>query len=411
MPRLRTADPLILDRDGDEVSIANPHHKTGMSGPKELTRVLDFFRASADSAAFLRAHPDVDAGVIDELQRAFILIVEDEYSFLQRGFVAPAETPFGNATSLEALTNEEQGRRAFALLGAPSDAEATALSREGPRLVRRALRDFDVWGRNAQGHQPLLMDFELHQLYDLTDVRVEDVGDVVWAPGEPLQRFGQRLSKALRAILEAQFVPLLLGGDHSLTALSLPIMLERYPGLGVIHFDAHHDHYLPYSDDVSALTHANPFFFVTRHPGLRRLHQVGLRTLERVPQHSTFLHDDRFSYVSSYDLRRMTPTEVFAGLPQDIRYYVTFDIDCVSPVIAPETGAPALGGMDFYQGLELMEHVSKRFDIVGADFVEVADRTASVNWAATVTARYLMQVVCGAARRKPLQAHLLGRQP
>ena len=59
----------------------------------------------------------------------------------------------------------------------------------------------------------------------------------------------------------------------------------------------------------------------------------------------------------------MTPSEVFKGLP-NIPYYLSFDIDCLSPNVTADTGTPLIGGLTYYQALSLMDYASKNLDKV-----------------------------------------------
>lgn len=74
-------------------------------------------------------------------------------------------------------------------------------------------------------------------------------------------RNGREWGPLMPALVEAQVVaqlrrgdiPIVLGGDHSLTYFSVRGQLRRHPRLTVVHFDAHHDRY----QTPSVLTHYN----------------------------------------------------------------------------------------------------------------------------------------------------------
>jgi len=52
--------------------------------------------------------------------------------------------------------------------------------------------------------------------------------------------------------------------------------------------------------------------------------------------------------------------------------FVTFDLDALDPGIVPATGTPEPGGLDWFEAVDLLDHVSKRSRIVGFDVVELA---------------------------------------
>ena len=76
---------------------------------------------------------------------------------------------------------------------------------------------------------------------------------------------------------------------------------------------------------------------------------------------------------------------------------MSFDVDCLSPALAPETGTPEIGGLDYYRTLDLMDHLFRSRTIVGADFVEVGASDGSANRAAEAVARYAASLVLSRA--------------
>ncbi|WP_457817453.1 arginase family protein, partial [Staphylococcus aureus] len=55
----------------------------------------------------------------------------------------------------------------------------------------------------------------------------------------------------------------------------------------------------------------------------------------------------------------------------DAPTYVSFDIDCLDPAMAPGTGTPEVGGFTTREAQQMLRLLD-RLDIVGADVVEVA---------------------------------------
>ena len=61
-----------------------------------------------------------------------------------------------------------------------------------------------------------------------------------------------------------------------------------------------------------------------------------------------------------------------AHIPDGERVYVSIDIDSFDPSIAPGTATISHGGFTYYEAKDLLREVAKRFEVVGADFVEVS---------------------------------------
>src|SRR5262249_29074668 len=193
------------------------------------------------------------------------------------------------------------------------------------------------------------------------------------------------------------------GCAPSVTWFALEPLWRRHPRLGVIHFDAHHDLYP--SGRGRPLSHINPFVFALEQESLAVLYQVGLHTIESVPLGHEPVADPRIRYISAYELRGRAPSRVFAGLPDDIPYYLTFDVDCLPVHIAPETGMPSLAGIDYHQCLDLIEYAARRFQFIGADFVEVSTGHNHVNLAARATAAVLLRFLLGHLRYRALETY------
>ena len=135
--------------------------------------------------------------------------------------------------------------------------------------------------------------------------------------------------------------------------------------------------------------------------------QLGLRTLEKPPDNAQVASDSRLMYFGSRELQRLEPQQVFSNIPKNIPCYVSFDVDCLTPDIAPETGSPVPGGLTYYQALELLDYISTNFDVVGADFVEVShNRATQFNSAAQIIARYIAHLILAPCRKRTFKDYL-----
>ena len=298
------------------------------------------------------------------------------------------------------------GGRRFAVIGAPSEhgSHASSGAQHGPALIRDRFRFFGPLSDVEAGAR--LLDLDARRVYELPrSLHTIDVGNVRRVPGEGLPAFGARLEFVVDAAARRGFTPVTLGGDHAITLFPLRALLRHHPEIGILHFDAHHDHYL----DPSASgphSHASVFALAMREAGIRRLFQLGLRTLDVIPAGHRRRTDRRIRFVTARELSRRTPKEVFAGLPRQLPWYLSFDVDCMAPHLARETGTRELGGIEYYQGLDLIQYAARHLRIVGADFVEVARQDGRVNLAAEIVARYLLELLVARLPRQRLTSYL-----
>lgn len=329
--------------------------------------------------------------------------------------VAAAKPPLGRALSPSALLAETrfEGQVIF---GAPIDAAAGGRggARMGPQEIRAVARlPFLDPSASAPGNpfqlaaapeQPVFLDFELRRRYLGPVPQVVDLGDIRTMGGEGIKTFGARVGQIASMILDRGARPGMLGGDHSITWFVLEQLLARHPALGIIHFDAHHDLWPPLGPQFAYVTHAMPFFHALAHPGVQLLLQLGLRTFEDALP-SQLQRDERVRYVSARELQNRSPAEVFQGLPRDLPYYLSFDIDCIDPAVAPETGTPVPGGLTYYQALDLVDHAARELDLVGWDVVEVSQREEQRNQAALVAVALIRQLLLGSMPFEPLDGY------
>lgn len=207
------------------------------------------------------------------------------------------------------------------------------------------------------------------------------------------------------SVLSAGAVPGVVGGDHSVPLGAIRACAERFPGLGVLHIDAHLD--LRDTYEGFAQSHASIMHNVLgRVPSVARLCSVGIRDFGRAEAElaasdervRVWYDDDLFDQLSApaTDLRARAFTsiaqEVVACLPEHV--YISFDIDGLDPSLCPSTGTPVPGGLSFREASALLACVARMGRrVVGFDLVEVAPGTP---WDADVGARLLYRL-CGAA--------------
>lgn len=270
------------------------------------------------------------------------------------------------------------------LIGIPFDSATT--NRPGARHGPRQVREMSTLMRlvNAvTGVAP----YELCNCADLGDVCANPV-DVV----ETVRRI-----ERFFANLAAQGVtPLAVGGDH---LVSYPILraLAGAGALGMVHFDAHMDVGDTYFDGAR-FTHGTPFRRAIEDGVLdpRRTVQIGIRG-------TAYSRDER-DWALEQGIRVIDMEEVQdLGLPATLaearrvvgagRTYLTFDVDCLDPSVAPGTGTPEIGGFTSREVLRLLRGL-RGLDLVGADVVEVSPPLDPSGQTALVGASVAFEILC-----------------
>jgi agmatinase len=200
------------------------------------------------------------------------------------------------------------------------------------------------------------------------------------------------------ALLRQGKLAVILGGDHSVPYGAIRAYAQKYPGLGILHLDAHAD--LRDAYEGFTWSHASIFNNVMRKvAGVGRLVQVGVRDLgqgERQMIDSsngrivTFYDSDLASRKEEGVPFAKLADEIVAALPDDI--YLSWDIDGLDPTLCPGTGTPVPGGLSWNEAIGLLRAIRRSGKrIVGLDLCEVSP--GETEWDANVGARLLYKMI------------------
>jgi agmatinase len=200
------------------------------------------------------------------------------------------------------------------------------------------------------------------------------------------------------SLLDAGKMPVILGGDHSVPFGAIRAYAERYPGLGILHLDAHADLRDAFEDFT--WSHASIFYNVmTKIGGVGKLVQTGVRDLGVAE--SEMIANSKGCIVTFFDsdvaARKETGVpfaaiadDIVAALPNDI--YLSWDIDGLDPTLCPGTGTPVPGGLSWNEAIGLLRAIRRSGKrIVGLDLCEVSPGDSE--WDANVGARLLYKMI------------------
>ena len=255
-----------------------------------------------------------------------------------------------------------------AVLGAPFDfgTQWRPGARFGPRAVREASTLFSFGHAGAYDHED-------DAIYLGSDVRIVDIGDadIIHTKTEESHA---NIEFAVRKILAANALPLVIGGDHSINIPCINAFADVCDKEGPIHvvqIDAH----LDFVDERKGVTagHGNPMRRAIEKDYVCGMTQLGIRNVSSTAKEGYIDARSRGSDILSVrQVRKLGTEAVLARVPEGARYYVTIDIDAFCPSIAAGTGTPSHGGFLYYDVLEILQGLTKRGHVVGIDLVEVA---------------------------------------
>ncbi|WP_426358212.1 agmatinase [Pseudocolwellia sp. HL-MZ19] len=177
----------------------------------------------------------------------------------------------------------------------------------------------------------------------------------------------ENIANAVTKILKAGSMPVVLGGEHTVTYGVIKGYLDAgITDFGVVQIDAHADLRDAYEGDK--LSHAS---VMKRLVDLDiPLYQLGIRAFceEEIAtreKHGVYFQDA--DELVPNNIQSITLPESF---PKNV--FFTVDIDGIDPSVFPSTGTPVPGGLSWYQTLNLFESVAKQRNIIGFDIMEYA---------------------------------------
>ncbi len=227
-------------------------------------------------------------------------------------------------------------------------------TRDGPRAILEASRYVELYDQEL-GYEPAELGIFTFPALELTRA----------GPGEA----SEELEGALGSILDAcgERFPLILGGEHSISAPAIRAVAERLPnGLTVLQLDAHADLRVQY--EGTRHSHASAMAGVLGHA---RVVSVGVRGISS-EEVELAAASDRVHIVYADE---MWASDAWMDRALELLtdpLYVTFDVDYFDPSFMPSTGTPEPGGGDWYGALSFLRRVFEERIVIAADIVELA---------------------------------------
>lgn len=258
----------------------------------------------------------------------------------------------------------------FVILGAPLDSTGTFRVgyREAPIAIRSTSSQIEQYSSRF--------------MIDASRAKVHDVGDLVLGP-DPSQAV-DTLEQAIRKVREKSKIPIILGGEHTIT-------LGAFIGSGadrLIVFDAHldaRDEYL-----FSRLSHTTWLRRLVEKIGYEKMLHIGFRAtsedemasglppIEIVP--ASLLLDRKFD-------------EVRNRIRWNSSYYLSIDMDVFDPAYAPGVGNPEPEGISPTILFDLFKEL-KELNIVAFDICEVIPKYDPSGITSILASKVVLEFIC-----------------
>ena len=279
------------------------------------------------------------------------------------------------------------------LLPAPYDATTTYRggTRDGPRAIIDASRELELY------------DLELD--CEIAAAGLHTAPEIEPHLGDPAAMVA-RVRDAVRAVLDGARLPILLGGEHTLTAGAVAAAAGIWPDLALLYLDAHADVRGPYLG--ARYNHASALRLALEDSGLSAASAVAVGVRSMAAEEASYLRRSGLPVVTGARVagarRGAGPDEPLARLwdetlaalgPPGRPLYVSVDLDVFDPGALPAVGTPEPGGLDWYEVTSLLRAAARRFRVVAADVMELAPAEGPV--ASAFTAAKLVYKLAGYA--------------
>jgi agmatinase len=284
------------------------------------------------------------------------------------------------------------------VVGAPFDVAVT--HRPGARFGPRAIRGAGYLTQWSLHHLGLRVE-------PFTVLKGVDAGDAACIPGD-IPRSHEAIRQKLQAVLEAapEAVPVVLGGDHSITYPAAAAVADFHGRrVGIVHFDAHCD-----AADASwgvSLSHGTPMRRLIEggHVAGRNFVQVGLRGYWPGPEVLAWMaaqgmRSHFMSEVEERGFEAVLATAIEEALDGPDLIYLSVDVDVLDPGFAPGTGTPEPGGLTARELLWAVRQVALRTEVVALDVVEVSPPYDSAGITAEVAQRVCLEAISALAAKR-----------
>jgi arginase len=257
----------------------------------------------------------------------------------------------------------------FALFGIPFDEKSSYKkgAAKGPQAIRAAstVEAINAWTESGVNLE------EETSIADLGDLDVTGSFWDVFAKTE----------EQVKRILEKGAVPVVLGGDHSITYPIVKTFAQKHNRLDILHFDAHPDLYEElYGDRYS---HACPFARIIEEGYVANLVQVGIRAA--TGQHRMLARKHGVRMIEMKNIDRAKNLDFSNPL------YISFDLDALDPAFAPGVSHHEAGGLSTRQAIDILH--SLKGNIVGLDVVEVNPERDPMGITAAAAVKIVMEII------------------
>lgn len=176
------------------------------------------------------------------------------------------------------------------------------------------------------------------------------------------------LTQAVRTAHISGALPIVLGGEQSITLGSVKAIYDLFPEVSILHFDAHPD--LKETNKNNKYSHTSTMKRILENMPDIKVIQLGIRNISKEEKDYLENETPNIEIFFGKEKDKWNLTDILTSLSKNV--YISFDFSFFDISLMPSTGKPEPGGVLWEQTLEIIKNVCAFKEIVGMDFVELS---------------------------------------
>lgn len=271
------------------------------------------------------------------------------------------------------------------VLGIPDESRSHAKRKgasKGPDSLRRASNNYEFFERDGKRIPicPMSGILENKKIIDIGNLSRKD------------------LYKEIYDFVSAKKIPITIGGDHSITTIILKAINDSIEGekISILYFDAHPDFVSSTRNYYgSVITDSSKYI------NFSKSMLIGTRAAEM----------EELRNATEKKLEIITPIDIIdSGINATIKriitkcgsrkVYMSVDLDCMDPGVAPGVSVPAPGGLFPLDLIYMIKKITENLHVIGMDIVELCPDYDLNQNTANHAARILMETVASLGSKR-----------
>ena len=188
----------------------------------------------------------------------------------------------------------------------------------------------------------------------------------------------KNLIEKVKSLIAKKKIPVILGGEHSITGVAIRAFRSYVPELSVLQIDAHGDLRDALQNDKwshgSVMRRVLEICPATQ-VGIRDMSKEGYQFAKKSKQINNIFFAKDIVSTQGFGFRNLL-RRIISTLKKNV--YITIDVDGFDPSVFPATGTPEPGGLSWNQGLDILKEVCRQRNVIGFDLMELSPQKNSI---------------------------------